>query len=122
MLLGAGIWIALAANTFLSQFEDAFAAIDEKEIQVDGRWTWEATLLFEAAKTLVIPEMEIGIGRIVSHNKMSCFGFLVSYNVVGYIKERAIMPTWQSITSMKKTAYHFRLRLVPSLLPLRRTS
>ena len=46
MLLGAGIWIALAANTFLSQFEDAFAAIDEKEIQVDGRWTWEATLLF----------------------------------------------------------------------------
>lgn len=46
MLLVAGIWIALAANTFLSQFEDAFAAIDEKEIQVDGRWTWEATLLF----------------------------------------------------------------------------
>ena len=46
MLMIAGIWIALAANTFLSQFEDAFAAIDEKEIQVDGRWTWEATLLF----------------------------------------------------------------------------
>ena len=46
MLLVAGIWIALAANTFLSQFEDAFAAIDEREIQVDGRWTWEATLLF----------------------------------------------------------------------------
>ncbi|MED6297729.1 MAG: hypothetical protein VX828_05470, partial [Candidatus Thermoplasmatota archaeon] len=36
MLLVAGIWIALAANTFLSQFEDAFAAIDEREIQVDG--------------------------------------------------------------------------------------
>ncbi len=46
MLIVAGIWIGFAANTFLSQFEDAFASIDEKEIQVDGRWTWEASLLF----------------------------------------------------------------------------
>ena len=30
MLLVAGIWIALAANTFLSQFEDAFAAVNEE--------------------------------------------------------------------------------------------
>ena len=38
--------------THSCRFEDAFAAIDEKEIQVDGRWTWEATFCLEVAKTL----------------------------------------------------------------------
>ena len=47
MLLLSAIWLGLAANSFLNQFEDAFAAVAEEDIQVDGRWTWEATLLFD---------------------------------------------------------------------------
>ena len=47
MLFASTIWLALAASSFLSQFEDAFAAVNEEDIQVDGRWTWETTLLFE---------------------------------------------------------------------------
>ncbi len=47
MLFVSTIWLALAASSFLSQFEDAFAAVNEDDIQVNGRWTWEATLLFE---------------------------------------------------------------------------
>ncbi|MEE2746923.1 MAG: hypothetical protein VX473_00445 [Candidatus Thermoplasmatota archaeon] len=47
MLIISGIWIGFSASTFLEQFEDAFAAVAEEDIQVDGRWTWEATLLFD---------------------------------------------------------------------------
>ena len=47
MLLLSAIWLGFAANSFLNQFEDAFAAVAEEDIQVDGRWTWEATLLFD---------------------------------------------------------------------------
>jgi hypothetical protein len=47
MLILSGIWLGFAANSFLNQFEDAFAAVAEEDIQVNGRWTWEATLLFE---------------------------------------------------------------------------
>ena len=47
MLLLSAIWIGFAASSFLDQFEGAFAAVAEEDIQVDGRWTWEATLLFD---------------------------------------------------------------------------
>ena len=46
MLLLSAIWVGFAATSFLDQFEDAFAAVAEEDIQVNGRWTWEATLLF----------------------------------------------------------------------------
>ena len=46
MLLLSAIWVGFAASSFLDQFEDAFAAVAEEDIQVNGRWTWEATLLF----------------------------------------------------------------------------
>ena len=36
MLFVSTIWLALAASSFLSQFEDAFAAVNEDDIQVDG--------------------------------------------------------------------------------------
>ena len=50
MLLLSGIWIGFATNSFLHQFEDAFAAVAEEDIQVNGRWTWEATLLFDGCE------------------------------------------------------------------------
>ncbi|MEE2812217.1 MAG: hypothetical protein VX627_04235 [Candidatus Thermoplasmatota archaeon] len=46
MIIIAGIWIGIGAWSFLNQFDGAFAAIDEEDIQMNGRWTWEATLLF----------------------------------------------------------------------------
>ena len=58
MLLVAAIWIGVAATSFLDQFEDAFAAVAEEDIQVDGRWTWEATLLFDGCEA----GMGIGLG------------------------------------------------------------
>ncbi|MBN17011.1 MAG: hypothetical protein CMB37_02475 [Euryarchaeota archaeon] len=47
MLIISGIWLGIASVGFLNQFEGAFAAVAEEDIQVDGRWTWEATLLFD---------------------------------------------------------------------------
>ena len=46
MLIVSAIWVGFSATSFLDQFEDAFAAVAEEDIQVDGRWTWETTLLF----------------------------------------------------------------------------
>ena len=51
MLLLSAIWVGFATNSFLNQFEDAFAAVDEADIQVNGRWTWEATLLFDGCES-----------------------------------------------------------------------
>ena len=50
MLIISGFWLGFAADSFLEQFEDAFAAVAEEDIQVDGRWTWEATLLFDGCE------------------------------------------------------------------------
>jgi len=50
MLLMSAIWVGFAASSFLDQFEDAFAAVAEEDIQVNGRWTWEATLLFDGCE------------------------------------------------------------------------
>ena len=50
MLLLSAIWVGFATNSFLHQFEDAFAAVAEEDIQVNGRWTWEATLLFDGCE------------------------------------------------------------------------
>jgi hypothetical protein len=50
LLLLSIIWVGLGAFTFLDQFDGAFASVAEEDIQVDGRWTWEATLLFEGCE------------------------------------------------------------------------
>ena len=50
MLIISGFWLGFAADSFLEQFEEAFAAVAEEDIQVDGRWTWEATLLFDGCE------------------------------------------------------------------------
>lgn len=53
VLLIATIWVGLGAWTFLDQFEGTFGSsgsVSEEDIQVDGRWTWEATLLFEGCE------------------------------------------------------------------------
>lgn len=50
LLLTSSIWIGLGAWTFLKQFDDSVeftsSTVSEEDIQLDGRWTWEATLLF----------------------------------------------------------------------------
>lgn len=46
LLLSMG-WIAIAALSFLNQFEDAYAAVDENDLKQDGRWTWEVTMLLD---------------------------------------------------------------------------
>lgn len=51
ILLLSILWVGLGAWTFLGQFESAFSTVAEEDIQVDGRWTWEATLLFEGCES-----------------------------------------------------------------------
>lgn len=46
LLLSMG-WIAIAAMSFLNQFEDAYATVDENDLKQDGRWTWEVTMLLD---------------------------------------------------------------------------
>lgn len=46
LLLSMG-WIAIAALSFLNQFEDAYATVDENDLKQDGRWTWEVTMLLD---------------------------------------------------------------------------
>ncbi len=50
LLLVSSIWIGLGTWSFLNQFDDSVdftsSAVSQEDIQVDGRWTWEATLLF----------------------------------------------------------------------------
>lgn len=46
MIFLASIWVGWGAYTFLSQMDGAFSTVDEDSLQEDGRWKWEAMLLF----------------------------------------------------------------------------
>ncbi|MDP6906947.1 MAG: hypothetical protein QF440_05965 [Candidatus Thalassarchaeaceae archaeon] len=49
VILVASIWIGIGTWSFLNQFDNTFSsnAVNEDDIRVNGRWTWEATLLFD---------------------------------------------------------------------------
>ena len=47
MLLISIIWVGWGAYTFLGQMDEAFVTVDETSLQEDGRWAWEAMLLFD---------------------------------------------------------------------------
>lgn len=50
MLFISIIWVGWGAYTFLGQMDGAFSTVDESSLQDDGRWTWEAMLLFETCE------------------------------------------------------------------------
>ena len=47
LLVLSAAWVGWGAYQFSLQFDTAFHAVSEEELQEDGRWAWEVTLLLD---------------------------------------------------------------------------